>query len=100
MSGNNARQPVDRSDIKGDERFVENPQRALFLDQASQCDAPLLALRQIFAGKILAAGQPYLLQRIERIVVGEFLVRKTGSGEQVFQRRQFFLCLLYTSRCV
>ena len=57
VAGNDARQPVDRSSVEGDEGFIEYPQRAFFLDQPGQCDAPLLALRQIFAGEILASGK-------------------------------------------
>ncbi len=42
MAGNNAGQPVDRSNVERHEGFVENPQWALFLDQPGQRDASLL----------------------------------------------------------
>ena len=68
MAGNNAGQPVDRSNVERHEGFVENPQWAFFLDQPGQRDASLLALREIAAGEVFAAGEADLLQRIESVV--------------------------------
>jgi hypothetical protein len=84
MAGNDAGQPVDRSNVERHEGFVEYPQRALFLDQPGQRDAPLLALREIFAGEVFAAGEADLLQRIERVVLGEFPRRPGGRRRAGF----------------
>ncbi len=91
VAGDDAGQPIDSRYIEGDEGFVEHPERAAFLDQAGQRDAALLALRQVFAGQILASGQANLLQRVERVVFRQVLVGQVGRGEQVLERGQFFL---------
>ena len=48
-------------------------------------------MRQILAGEVFAAGQTDLLQRVQCIVLGQRFVGQSGGGEQVFERRQFFL---------
>ena len=58
-------QPIDSRYIEGDEGFVEYPQRALLVDQAGQCDTPLLPLRQVFAGEILAPGEADLTTHVD-----------------------------------
>jgi hypothetical protein len=82
MAGNDAGQPVDRSHIERHEGFIENPQRALFLDQPGQRDASLLALREVFAGEVFAAGEADLLQRIERVVLGEFFIGHAAAASR------------------
>jgi hypothetical protein len=91
MGGNDAGQPVDGCDVEGDKGFVEYPQWSPIDHQAGQGDAPLLTLRQVFAGEILAAGEADLLKGVDGVVLGQRIAGQTGSGEQVFERCQFFL---------
>jgi hypothetical protein len=79
VAGNDAGQPVDRSHIECNEGFIEYPQRALFLDQSGQRDPALLALRQVFAGEVLAAGEADLLQRIDGVIVARKVPRRPGG---------------------
>ena len=77
--------------VEGREGFVEDPQGRRSEVQAGQRDATLLALRQVFAGEVFAAGQTDLFQRVEGVVFRQGFVGQVGRGEEVFERGQFFL---------